>query len=137
MSLVTSLPSLEMAVKTGVWTFQEGLMSTRCIVFGPEQVYYECAEETWCESRVEPAPDAPLKSDAAFKGVLRDPFLNESSDSNSLYWSLVQDYTSRDLTHATDSLRAFEGFFEYFSTLRNMSFLWGMPNNPDLPRNLL
>jgi hypothetical protein len=132
-----------MAVKTGVWgrrgwNFQEGLMSTRCIVFGPEQVYYECAEDTFCESITEPCPDSPRPGPrGSSKSVLRDPFLDQRSDSIALYWSLVQNYTSRNLTHATDSLLAFQGFFEYFSALRNMSFLWGLPNNPDLPRNLL
>ena len=143
MKLVTSLPSLEMMVKTSAWsrrgwTFQEGLMSTRCIVFGLEQVYYECAEQMCCESMVEPlSGSATPRSSAQYKGVLRDPFLQESSDSTSLYWSLVQDYTSRDLTNASDSLRAFKGFFEYFSALRNMYFLWGLPTNPDLSCNLL
>ena len=45
MKLATTYPSLEMAIATSewnsrAWTFQEGLLSKRCILFGPEQVYF-------------------------------------------------------------------------------------------------
>lgn len=143
MRLITSHLSLGVVVKSSRWgrrgwTFQEGLMSRRCIVFGPEQVYYQCAGGTWCESMLEPhSHTSPSNLDHLFEGTLRDPFLDESSDPTSLYWSLVKDYTSRDLTYATDALRGFTGFLEHFSALRNMSFLWGLPNQPSLSRNLL
>ncbi|ERF75873.1 hypothetical protein EPUS_01239 [Endocarpon pusillum Z07020] len=143
MTLVTSHLSLGMVVKSSAWgrrgwIFQEGLMSPRCIVFGPEQVYYQCAGGIWCESMLEPLSNmSQSNSNASFQGTLRDPFLDESSDSTSLYWSLVEDYTSRNLTFPNDSLRGFKGFLEYFSTLRNMSFFWGLPNTPSLSRNLL
>jgi Heterokaryon incompatibility protein (HET) len=144
MELLTSIPCPKNMFRDSFWsqrgwTFQEGLMSRRCIAFGPEQVTYECAEETWCESMIEPNADAgQLKSDyPASAFALRDPFLDETTDPITLYWSLVQEYTGRDLTHASDSLRAFDGFVEFFSTSRGMSFLSGVPCHPNLQLNLL
>ena len=130
LELVTSLPSLELAVKRSAWgnrgwTFQEGLMSIRCIIFGGKQVYYECATDIWCESMVEPPASFP----SLIQPILRGPFQDAESESIPLYWSLVYDYTGRGLTNASDSLRAFQGFIEYFSTQRHMYSIWGMPGN--------
>lgn len=37
------------------WTLQEGILSNRCDLFGPEQVYFECAEMACSESVQEPS----------------------------------------------------------------------------------
>ncbi|KAG8534307.1 uncharacterized protein KY384_001151 [Bacidia gigantensis] len=110
--LATTLPSLEMAILTSQWntrgwTFQEGLLSSRCIIFGAEQIYFECQEMACCESihdrdsrRTEQSKKFPHKS------RLRNPLLYPY-DFKETYWRLVRDYTGRDLTLPSDALNAF------------------------------
>jgi hypothetical protein len=31
------------------WTFQEGLLSRRCLIFTADQIYWQCQKSTWCE----------------------------------------------------------------------------------------
>lgn len=89
--LATTYPSLEMAIVTSqwntrAWKFQEGLLSSRCILFGPEQSHFECAEMGCCESIIEPNL-AMCEQDhlIPYKSRLRNPFL-DTYDFDLLYW---------------------------------------------------
>jgi hypothetical protein len=133
LKLANTLPSLEMAIATSkwnsrAWTFQEGLLSSRCILFGPEQSYFECAEMACWESLSE--PDVAMSEQdhlILYKSPLRNPFLS-AYDFNSLYWRLVHDYTGRDMSFPSDSLNAFSAFTEEFK--RNGKKLrWGLPTS--------
>lgn len=111
---------------TRAWTFQEGLLSSRCILFGPEQSYFECAEMGCCESIIEPAL-AMCEQDhlIPYKSRLRNPFL-DTYDFDSLYWRLVRDYTGRDMSFASDSLHAFAAFTKEFKRAGRL-LTWGLP----------
>ena len=131
MKLATTLPSLEMTITTSkwnsrAWTFQEGLLSSRCILFGPEQVFFECAEMGCCESIREPDLEMSEKDHLIpYRSRLRNPFL-DTYDFNSLYWRLVRDYTGRDMKFASDSLNAFSAFTVLFERA-GVKLKWGMP----------
>lgn len=127
----TTYPSLEMAIATSewntrAWTFQEGLLSSRCILFGPEQSHFECAEMGCCESIIEPNL-AMSEQDhlIPYKSRLRNPFL-DTYDFNSLYWRLVRDYTGRDMKLASDTLHAFAAFTTEFKRAGRL-LTWGLP----------
>ena len=131
MKLATTLPSLGMTITTSkwnsrAWTFQEGLLSSRCILFGPEQVFFECAEMGCCESIRE--PDLEMSENdhlIPYRSRLRNPFL-DTYDFNLLYWRLVRDYTGRDMKFASDSLNAFAAFTVEFEHA-GVKLTWGMP----------
>lgn len=131
LTLATTYPSLEMAIATSqwntrAWTFQEGLLSSRCILFGPEQSHFECAEMGCCESIQE--PDLAVSEQdhlIPYKSRLRNPFL-DTYDFNSLYWRLVRDYTGRDMSLASDSLHAFTAFTTEFERA-GQTLTWGLP----------
>lgn len=131
MILATTYPSLDMAITTSqwnlrAWTFQEGLLSSRCILFGPEQSYFECAEMGCNESIQEPDLEASEHDFLIpYKSRLRNPFL-DTYDFNSLYWRLVRDYTGRDMKFASDSLHAFAAFVGEFKRA-GKKLLWGLP----------
>ena len=131
MKLATTLPSLEMTIVTSkwnsrTWTFQEGLLSSRCIIFGPEQVFFECAEMACCESIREPDLEMSEKDHLIpYRSRLRNPFL-DTYDFNSLYWRLVRDYTGRDMSLASDSLNAFSAFTGEFERA-GVKLRWGIP----------
>lgn len=131
LKLATTLPSLEMAIVTSkwnsrAWTFQEGLLSSRCILFGPEQTYFECAEMACYESIKE--PDLAVSEQdhlIPYKSRLRNPFLS-TYEFDSLYWRLVRDYTGRDMSLPSDSLNAFSAFTREFQNAGE-TLTWGLP----------
>lgn len=131
LKLATTYPSLDMAIATSqwnkrAWTYQEGLLSKRCILFGPEQSHFECAEMGCCESIKEPSV-ARCEQDylIPYKSRLRNPFL-DPYDFNSLYWRLVRDYTGRDMSFASDSLHAFAALNKEFERA-DRALTWGLP----------
>ena len=129
--LATTYPSLDMAIVTSKWntrgwTLEEGIISRRCIIFGPEQVYFECAEMANYESIQEPSLASPEHDHLIpYKSRLQNPFLCPY-DYHKLYWHLVGEYTSRDLTHEKDALNAFSAFTAEFER-DGHSLLWGLP----------
>lgn len=129
--VATTYPSLDMAISTSewntrAWTFQEGLLSSRCILFGPEQCHFECAEMGCCESIIEPNL-AMCEQDhlMPYKSRLRNPFL-DSYNFDSLYWRLVRDYTGRNMKFESDSLNAFAAFTTEFKRAGRL-LTWGLP----------
>lgn len=52
----TALPSLGAIMSQAKWnkrgwTFQEGLLARRALVFTDHQVYWNCPDDSWCEDR--------------------------------------------------------------------------------------
>lgn len=131
--LATTYPTLEMTIATSewntrAWTFQEGLLSNRCILFGPEQCHFECAEIGCCESIIEPNLATCAERDylIPYKSRLRNPFLDDNYNFDSLYWRLVRDFTSRDMSFESDSLHAFAAFATEFDRAGRL-LTWGLP----------
>ena len=129
--LATTFPSFEMTIMTSKWgfrgwTLQEGILSNRCILFGPEQVYFECAEVACSESVQEPSLSVCQRDHLIpYRSRLENPFFRVS-DFDALYWRLIRDYTGRDLTYDGDVLDAFSAFTAKLE--RNGHILiWGLP----------
>ena len=131
LKLATTFPSLEMTIMTSEWrsrgwTLQEGILSNRCIVFGPEQVYFECAEVACSESIQEPSLSLCQRDHLIpYKSRLENPFFREY-DFDALYWRLIQDYTGRDLKFDEDALNAFSAFTAEFERSGH-GLIWGLP----------
>jgi hypothetical protein len=109
------------------WTFQEGILSTRALVFTPEQVYWQCEEATWCEDGFWECPDSPT----IYRHGLNDDFHHiwepgmESIERK--YRQLVETYSQRSLTYESDGLDAFAGILAAFERAAGLQFLWGLP----------
>ena len=140
LKLATTFPSLEMTIMTSEWrsrgwTLQEGILSNRCILFGPEQVYFECAEMACSESIQEPSLSACQRDHLIpYKTRLENPFFRDY-DFDALYWRLIQDYTGRDLKYDKDALNAFSAFTAEFERSGHR-LTWGLPAR-GLERHLL
>ena len=138
--LATTLPSLEMAISTSQWntrgwTLEEGILSSRCILFGPEQVYFECAEMACCESMEDPSVAmSEQRHLMPYKSRLQNPFLR-TYNFDALFWRLIRDYTGRDMTHAKDALNAFSAFAVEFER-DGHRLLWGLPET-NIVHNLM
>ena len=140
LKLATTFPSLEMTIMTSEWrsrgwTLQEGILSNRCILFGPEQVYFECAEMACSESVQEPSLSVYQRNHLIpYKSRLENPFFREY-DFVALYWRLIQDYTGRNLKYDKDALNAFSAFTAEFER-GGHSLIWGL-SAQGLARHLL
>lgn len=133
--LVSTLPHVSIALQdtkwvTRGWTYQEAILSRRCLVFTDLQVYFICQISTCCEAmhksddlrspsnRLPYAlyrPQVPVMRRIASipqeKGVLEQ------------FSTHVEQYTRREFTHDTDALDGFKGI------LARSPFhsYWGIP----------
>lgn len=116
MLLANLIPSLGASIASSFWesrgwTFQESLLSSKKLIFTPDQTYYhcehgECSEDTHnnIHKIMELAAGAiPLR-------------LNLENQSNwSIYRTVVAEYCKRYLSYESDVLNAFAGIAGYIS----------------------
>lgn len=115
------------------WTYQEGYLSKRRLIFTDSQVLYLC-DEMYTEESIK----QPLSSELAYRGRSSFsrlvPDLHLRQDSIHTFLSQVEEYSRRDLSHSGDSLNAFLGIFNYQSRISPpLLHLWGLPiQTPEL-----
>ncbi|KAK4947988.1 hypothetical protein LTR10_013041 [Elasticomyces elasticus] len=85
------------------WTFQERMLSRRCLLFVNGRIYYQCRRTTFCEDmEMPPSNGWSLDSIDMPTRIFREkPFVQ--------FTSAVELYTRRELTNPMDILNAFEG----------------------------
>jgi len=93
------------------WTFQEGLLSPRCLIFTATQVFWKCMTEFCCDSLTE-APEYQRKSVRTSKNsdIFATRTLTRMNDLKPLvsygtdgsYFKLVQSYSLRKLMYDND-----------------------------------
>lgn len=85
------------------WTFQERMLSRRCLLFVNGRIYYQCRKATFCEDiEVPPINGWSLDSIDMPTRIFREPPFVQ-------FTSAVELYTRRELTNPSDILNAFEG----------------------------
>ena len=125
------------------WTFQEALLSQRCIYMTNYQAYFECNSMQCCESLdvsrswvhqsvrdealLKRAPEVP----AFGTGVLRSPFIPESSPYDGRlhkYSTLVTLYKYRSLTKHSDASTGFSAILQALEQSEySEGFFWALP----------
>jgi Heterokaryon incompatibility protein (HET) len=139
---------------TRAWTYQEAILSPRCIYFTPSQVYFECNMFQCAESLNE--TESPFHNieheercnmvnscvchgitpQAYGSGIFRDPLSDTDENGeyqirkfkHEKYNALVEEYSLRESTYASDRINAFEAVMQqlqhqYFKK----GFYWGLP----------
>lgn len=128
----STLPHLSAAIsstawKTRGWTFQEAVLSTRCLYFTDVQVYFVCQCATACESlAILPNVDLLSLSRSTFRSYAFDTDLTNLRPPRKGLAHFFQDlcnYKSRHLTYDDDSLNAFQGILER----SDFKTVWGVP----------
>jgi hypothetical protein len=132
------------------WTYQEGVLSNRCLVFTGEQMYWECRGMAVNESIRLPLPSLHVPSqsvkyyhfaDYMLSGIFRGdmhrvPELQygfQPEDTNNLAKDIetinghIRGFTSRNLTDPGDSLNAFLGVSSSISKKDGLSLMLGIP----------
>jgi hypothetical protein len=156
MVFVSSWPHLDRVLEncrwaTRAWTFQEAILSRRCIFFTDYQVYLVCRETS---------SDECLQFSMPYRGSMDSHFLCgrrpllEASHSlrawKSLYgphdlFTMIRQYKGRNLTYVGDSVQAFEGILNrsYCPSLCGVPITYPFngsneqPSGPDLDAGLV
>jgi hypothetical protein len=113
------------------WTYQEGALSRRRLVFTKSQIYFQCHSKQWLECLSFPWP---FDSESQYPGI---PVLYMESFNSHDYkkgiFRTISDYFKRQLTFPSDRLYAFLGFLNHMKTMGSVYHLMGLPLIP-LPR---
>lgn len=110
------------------WTFQERILSRRCLIFVQGQAFFQCrstamSEDIWSDSPVAGWSIDLSKSPQQLLSLLQDRPLQT-------YAKIVEKYTAcaLDSNHKDDILIAFKGMSNVLSKSMNSYFVYGMPD---------
>ncbi|MCJ1454643.1 hypothetical protein MMC28_004996 [Mycoblastus sanguinarius] len=109
------------------WTFQERLLSKRCLIFTEGRVYFQCLSTGMSEDIVADKKGAGWSLD-----LVRAPFQTlRELDRRALwvYANFVPLYTSRNLTMPRDILAAFNGICNRMQETLKAPFIFGLPSS--------
>jgi len=122
------------------WTFQERLLSNRCLTFTEQQVYWECQHASWCEEshfdfwcqRVmrysrEPSLRPLPAADATPSPAQHTP--SEYEEWSRQLYRFTLTYTRRQLHDQSDYLHAFAGALNGLTSSWGEEFFWGFPRS--------
>lgn len=119
------------------WTFQERLLSRRCLYFTDVQVYMTCRQTSEREDN-QNVELVHLQEDASVissNPILTSRTVQDSLDTSPTHWhdffwtynSLLHQYTSRQLTDPSDVLKALAGIMNALENIFNTRFTYGLP----------
>lgn len=117
-SLLPHRPTLEQILKDSIWasrgwTYQEQMLSRKCVFFTRDEVLFSCGNVTLREAYQCEA--APYGARFAERTSLYQAVAEAETLDYNHYKEAVTDYTARDLTFAGDRLNAFQGMLSRFS----------------------
>ncbi|KAK3353762.1 heterokaryon incompatibility protein-domain-containing protein [Lasiosphaeria hispida] len=126
------------------WTLQESILSPRHLFYGVRQIYWKCPSHYRSADGTCARFNAPQTSYDNISRVLyaerfRHQISNDLADRESLlleYYDLVEEYSNRNLTFASDKLPAFSGLAHRLHSLLGGEYLAGLWSS-DVKRGLL
>ena len=147
--LVSTPPTLGFMIgmstwDTRGWTFQERLLSRRCIYFTRDLVYFHCPSAELCEAEILKTMPRETeyikKAETRSIGVSANPLsemtnklnkaITESSATKTLlirtYIQLIDMYTKRNLSVDTDIINAVAGTFAFLREHNEQHFPYGL-----------
>lgn len=110
---------------TRAWAMQERILAPRKLHFGADHLFWECRRATLAEGG--PAYSGPSLSSIADSGF-QELTLKQSTGKITVedWYYLVQRYSMRGLTHASDRLVAISGLAKVFSEVLRQPYLAGL-----------
>jgi hypothetical protein len=135
--LVSSLPHLSVYLEGSKWsrrgwTYQEVMLSGRCLFFTTAQVYFVCGRNMNPEAIIKSQPrnisneKLRAQGDILAPDLFRDKGFRSRQQLHSYmppFQSHLIEYTGRDLTNQSDALDAFRGVLKR----SNNTSYWGIP----------
>ena len=130
--LASSLPHVSIVLAnsswaTRGWTYQEAILSIRCLFFTDQQVYFVCRGMDCCESiELSPTPKLPVEEPIRLRADIFDVQLRTAGRQRIGLWEFfdhLHHYKNRQLSYDHDSLNAFRGIIAKFPYIS----IWGVP----------
>jgi len=127
------------------WTFQEGVLSTRKLIFTDHQVAFQCNGMHCSEAVCWPFQLMHAKTQKSFSGRVPNPIiapLIEKKEFNRYrpylnLAKLVQEYSVRSLTNPSDRLKAILGILSSWEKRKDPIYhVWGVLVSPNFNRML-
>jgi hypothetical protein len=119
--LFSTLPQVSHSQRA--WTFQEVLLSRRCLFFLNGEVMLQCQKSLFCERTPKVTSPGPMNQTGNWPPIedaqLVGPFFR--------YKELVQEYTRRRLTFQRDKRDAFTGITKALELAWNWKFSYCLP----------
>lgn len=110
------------------WTYQEGLLSRRCLIIGSEQVYWQCKTASWCEdSYWEVRQDLGFYRHYSGSNIMSKLTNYKEENWMKLYKSILEGYFMRKLTSESDRLGAVQAILDVLRRDDEEAYFWGMP----------
>lgn len=111
---------------TRAWTFQERMLSHRCLIFVEDRVYFQCREATWSEE-----VDSECSAPTWTLDMMKSPFRSVARNPLRLYTDYVELYSRRVLTpgHGRDRLLAFAGLASILCPPLKAILFFGLPHS--------
>jgi hypothetical protein len=137
LTLVSSLENprhiiTDSAWMTRGWTYQEGLLSRRRLIFTDQQVYFQCSSMHCFESVSTPAK--VLASMSEHNGIFANHQLYPSkgfADEPKDFLQRINEYADKSLSYEGDILKAVAGVLRVFeSSPVPFRHIWGLPLYP-------
>ena len=114
------------------WTFQEGLLSNRRLIFTDQQVFFVCRDTFITESIKRPQEYTWSLDHKAFETTetivpsYRQSLNNRTKETLMYMKAHISEYTKRNLQFEEDSLRAILGTMIFYSK-KGIFHIWGVP----------
>jgi hypothetical protein len=121
------MDSRESPLASRAWALQEKVLPPRNLIFGEDQLHWECHEELKSESSRK-----NMQIDQSFSSSLRrylssKPSLNEEVSAQSKLWyKMLEAYSRCELTKSEDKLPALTGLANAFSRRSGFNYAVGL-----------
>ena len=101
------------------WTFQEGFLANRRLIFTDQQMYWDCRGARGLESVQGIYTQAYFTKEKNFLTANKSSlFANEEESQDfEAVWSLLTRFTCRKLTNSSDAIQAFRGILNHYTKL--------------------
>ncbi|KAM7215981.1 Heterokaryon incompatibility protein (HET) domain containing protein [Rhypophila decipiens] len=107
------------------WTYQEYILSSRCLLFTGAQIYFQCRQANWSQD------DDPREVEhgmaSAWRVLLHRSYEELESKAIQFFITAVHTYTGRNLAFAHDILNAFSGVSRLMEHYLCSHFHFGLP----------
>lgn len=117
--------------KYRAWTYQEFMLSPRCLLFTNDEVIFLCGRLTYREGRGDSfyqRQEDLLSWDSGSLHNLATLFNgSEEKDLAAIYASCVEEYSGRQLSRESDALLGFGGILDQISSHYDTNIICGLP----------
>lgn len=107
------------------WTYQEGFLSSRRLIFDDQQVSFVCADAFYAESFTHWVEHQQINDNLNFSSLFFNTVDRQRRRPDKLIKECVEEYTKRSLSYDGDALSACLGIFNRFLESYGGAQIWG------------